>query len=116
MTICLANAAIGVTTNNTSPINATPLSIDELPHGLKLLDDYLTTLITDSNRPSELNTAAGCEYSCDNSYRVDNSQYPRLCIPIVCVGDIATNATKCQNDEVSLSGHLDITRVRRSNA
>lgn len=70
MPICLANAAVGVSVNNTAPLNASALSVDELPHGLKLADDYSTTLIADPNRRTQLNTGAGCEYACNDGFKI----------------------------------------------
>jgi len=39
----------------------------------------------------------------------------KACVPIVCTGNMATNGIKCPDDEVYLSGNLDINRTKRAN-
>ena len=68
--MCLPNASIGVATNNMAPANASPLSVTELPSSLTLVRDYITQIIADPNRRTELNTAAGCEYTCNDGFKI----------------------------------------------
>ncbi len=68
--VCLPNAAIGVTANNMAPANASPISTAELPSSLTLVRDYATQIIADPNRRTELNTAAGCEYTCNDGFKI----------------------------------------------
>jgi len=68
--VCLPNSAIGVTANNVYPANASPITAAELPSSLTLVRDYTSTLIADPNRRTELNTAAGCEYTCNDGFKI----------------------------------------------
>lgn len=68
--MCLPNTAIGVTANNMAPANASPLSATELPSSLTLVRDYITQIIADPNRRTELSTAAGCEYTCNDGFKI----------------------------------------------
>lgn len=68
--VCLANTAIDVTVDNQVPANASPLTADELPSSLKLVRDYQTTLIADPTRRSELALPEGCQYSCNDGYKI----------------------------------------------
>jgi len=61
---------VGVTANNAAPANASPISSLELPSSLTLVRDYVTQLISDPNRRTELNTAAGCEYTCNDGFKI----------------------------------------------
>ncbi|MBP6912305.1 MAG: hypothetical protein KBB88_03860, partial [Candidatus Pacebacteria bacterium] len=78
--VCLKNPSIGVSTNDVPPANAVPLSSDELPTSLKLVRDYTTTLVDPITRP---NTTKGCEYTCDNGYKLVTESGITKCIPIV---------------------------------
>lgn len=68
--VCLANGSVGVTADNTAPENASPLTPNELPSSLTLVRDYTTTIIADPTKRTELNTSAGCEYSCNDGFKI----------------------------------------------
>lgn len=68
--VCTPNAAIAVTTNDQAPANASPLTADELPSSLKLVRDYQTTLIADPTRRTELALPEGCQYSCNDGFKI----------------------------------------------
>ena len=88
------------------------MTLAELPATLPytFTKDYTKSLVTNGT-----DTAEKCEYTCVNGYRADLAVSPKKCTPILCTGNVATNGTKCADDELNLSGHLDITRVRRAN-
>ena len=58
---------------------------------------------------------AGNNITVDESVSACSCETDKKCIPIVCTGTVATNAIKCPDDEINLSGHLDINRVQRAN-
>ena len=80
--------------------NALPVTNAELPATLPytFTKDYTQTLVINGT-----DTAEKCEYTCDNGYRADLTKNPKQCIPIVCTGNVATNGTKCVDDETNLS-------------
>ena len=68
--VCRPNATIGVSANDVPPANASPLTTDELPSSLKLVRDYDTTLIADPTKRTELALPDGCQYSCNDGFKI----------------------------------------------
>jgi hypothetical protein len=68
--VCKPNATIGVAANDVAPANASPLTTDELPSSLKLVRDYDTTLIADPTKRTELALPDGCQYSCNDGFKI----------------------------------------------
>ncbi len=83
---CLPNPSIQVTVTDTAPPHASALSADELPPSGMLTMDYTTTLVDPITRP---NSTKGCEYTCDNGYKLVTESGITKCIPIVCITDPA---------------------------
>lgn len=109
---CLPNPNILVSTTDTAPPFASPLSGDELPGSGMLTMDYTTTLVDPITRP---NSTKGCEYTCNNGYKMVTEGTITKCIPITCVIDVskgqkAPTSTVCPTDadHANLSGHLDL--------
>lgn len=56
--------------DNSAPLNASPLSPSELPDSLQLTQDYITTLIADPTQRETLDTPSGCEFSCNDGFKI----------------------------------------------